>query len=510
MGWSVAPDATGRYRFRRGSPADGSRPLDNDAPEVRFNHDGVERTSRLGIQYLYVNGMPVIDARFTVHDHGTGQKIREGAIRPEMVTWITLPAHNKRVTVKLHDDPFIKSYLKSPVPNPEKRKADARPGWFDRMTRALIDAGDWTVEMLKGDFNQDPTLGQIITNTLITMIPVVDQVADIRDIVAGVKFLAWDRKYSDYMVWIGICFTIIGLFPTAGSLAKGVLKCVFKSLPIARIAKVFNGLAEGNVVRYLKMLGDGGLDTLHRQTLELFNKLVAAVRGKLNRIKALVPDRLKDAHASLNRFIDGLDQAKRHAPDMIARFFDDLWQKLENILGGPRLDNAMSGPTNSTLIRKQARADAPKLEIIRGTGRKSDNSVGIKNKPPEIPISDKLKEIADEYPHYDLTSPKTYEDLGGTASSTDVATKNEWKRIYNSIKNEGIRDPDILYIRINDKNYILWGSSRLEAAKLTKQTNQLRFHEISLPFRGYESTEDVIQSASQARTHNNRRIRYRR
>ena len=170
MGWSVAPDAAGRYRFRRGSPADGSRPLDNDAPEVRFNHDGAERTSRLGIQYLYVNGMPVIDARFTVHDQGTGQKIREGAIRPEMVTWVTLPARHKRVTVKLHDDPFIKSYLKSPVPNPEKKKADARPGWFDRMTRALIDAGDWTVEMLKGDFNQDPTLGQIITNTDETVI----------------------------------------------------------------------------------------------------------------------------------------------------------------------------------------------------------------------------------------------------------------------------------------------------------------------------------------------------
>ena len=29
--------------------------------------------------------------------------------------------------------------------DPEKRKADARPGWFDRMTKALIDAGDWTV-----------------------------------------------------------------------------------------------------------------------------------------------------------------------------------------------------------------------------------------------------------------------------------------------------------------------------------------------------------------------------
>ena len=91
-----------------------------------------------------------------------------------------------------------------------------------------------------------------------------------------------------------------------------------------------------------------------------------AVRGKLNRIKALVPDRLKDAHASLNRFIDGLDQAKRNAPDMIARFFDDLWQKLEDILGGPRLENAMSGPTNATLIRKQTRADAPKLEMAGG------------------------------------------------------------------------------------------------------------------------------------------------
>ena len=381
MGWSVEPGPAGKYLFKRGSLADGSRHLENDVPEVKINHDGSERTSRLGIQYLYVNGTPVIGARFTVYNQSTGQKIRQGFIRPDMVTWVTLPAYHKRVTVRLHDDPYIKRYLKHPVPNPEKRKADAWPGWFDRMTKKLIAAGDWTVELLKGDFNQDPTLAQIITNTIITMIPLVDQVADIRDIAAGIKVLAWDRKYKDYTVWIGICFTLIGLFPTVGSLAKGVLKSVFKSVPLAQIAKVFNGLAEGNVVRYLKMLEDGGLDTMHRQTLDLFNKLITTVRARLTRIKALVPDRLKDSHAALDRLNDGLNQAIRNAPDMMVRFFDDLLQKIKAIFTGPRLENAMSGPTNSTLIRKQARADAPRLEMSGSARTRPDNSAELKTNP---------------------------------------------------------------------------------------------------------------------------------
>ena len=216
-------------------------------------------------------------------------------------------------------------------------------------------------------------------------------------------------------------------------------------MPIARIAKVFNGLAEGNVVRYLKMLGDGGLDTLHRQTLEQFNKLVAAVRGKLNRIKALVPDRLKDAHASLNRFLDGLDQAKRHAPDMIARFFDDLWQKLEDILGGPRLENAMSGPTNSTLIRKQARADAPRLEMAGRTGQSSDNVTGpyISQKTPDELYKDirnttkDIKAIAKQYNLKPERLEKIKEYVFNNSKFTPhKPTAEAWHRLSNGIGTE--------------------------------------------------------------------------
>ena len=54
------------------------------------------------------------------------------------------------------------------------------------------------------------------------------------------------------------------------------------------------------------------------------------------------------------------------------------------VLGGPRLDNAMSGPTNSTLIRKQARADAPRLEMSVGKGKKADDVVDT-NLIPRIP-----------------------------------------------------------------------------------------------------------------------------
>ena len=83
---------------------------------------------------------------------------------------------------KFDKDPSTVEYLKQPVPNPELAKV--REGWLDRMADNVADVGSWTWGMIQGDFNENPTMGQIATNAVITMIPVVDQVGDVRDIIA--------------------------------------------------------------------------------------------------------------------------------------------------------------------------------------------------------------------------------------------------------------------------------------------------------------------------------------
>lgn len=76
--------------------------------------------------------------------------------------------------------------------------------------------------VLQGDFNQDPTLSQTVVNTLLTMIPVVDQIADVRDVVANLLQIRDDPRST--AAWTGLTLTLAGLVPTVGSAAKGAAR----------------------------------------------------------------------------------------------------------------------------------------------------------------------------------------------------------------------------------------------------------------------------------------------
>ena len=83
----------------------------------------------------------------------------------------------------------------------------------------------WFWEAIEGDFNENRTTAQILVDAGISMIPLVDQVCDVRDLVADCKKI--HRDVSDAWAWVSLVLTLIGLFPTLGSLVKGVLKIFF-------------------------------------------------------------------------------------------------------------------------------------------------------------------------------------------------------------------------------------------------------------------------------------------
>jgi|GEM_PF-377463 len=83
----------------------------------------------------------------------------------------------------------------------------------------------WMWEALQGDFNQQRSGSQIAFDTAVSMVPGVDQICDVRDIIANCRQINKDR--SDHWAWIGLALTLVGLFPTLGSLLKGVLKIFF-------------------------------------------------------------------------------------------------------------------------------------------------------------------------------------------------------------------------------------------------------------------------------------------
>lgn len=97
--------------------------------------------------------------------------------------------------------------------------------WLASAKQDLSAAAEWLWGVLQGDFHDDPSTAQIVTGTVISMIPLVDQLCDVRDVVANCRKINEDSSNKAY--WLALALTLIGLFPSLGSLLKGGLKIMF-------------------------------------------------------------------------------------------------------------------------------------------------------------------------------------------------------------------------------------------------------------------------------------------
>jgi hypothetical protein len=85
--------------------------------------------------------------------------------------------------------------------------------------------GLWLWEAIQGDFQEDRSAGQIAADMVISLIPIVDTICDIRDLCANIR--AYRKDPGNKLVLFFIALTIIGFFPEIGSVVKGVVKIAF-------------------------------------------------------------------------------------------------------------------------------------------------------------------------------------------------------------------------------------------------------------------------------------------
>ncbi len=164
---------------------------------------------------------------------------------------------------------------------------------------------EWVWVVLQGDFADNPTTAQTVTGGLISMIPLVDQLSDLRDLVANVRALREDE--NDPWRWVALALTLVGLFPTLGSLVKTGLKVVVAE-------------ARREVYRVGK-LGRRGLRTLEG------DGLWKATSGAVDR-----------GVATLSVFFSSLPMRKALAAQRVDRVFQYLATELRELAAG--LDTA--------------------------------------------------------------------------------------------------------------------------------------------------------------------------
>ncbi len=236
--------------------------------------------------YKYDSRRAVSGAGYEVFDAATNQSLASGCLDNLGFARVDgLPDSVTNVKFLFTTDP--KPYEIFPGYKPKPHNLTPKSVEVKEEDGTVVSVAKWVGTALAGDFADDQSYGQIAFGTVVTLIPVVDQVGDVRDIVANLHRLTFRKQYTEFSPWFGLVVTIIGCVPEVGSVIKGVVKALFKAiksgakkLPLTKLIRLLNSLGEGNVIKFLRDLLDKIKD-YGKNAGKTIRKILKAFEAKL-------------------------------------------------------------------------------------------------------------------------------------------------------------------------------------------------------------------------------------
>ncbi|WP_049292717.1 hypothetical protein [Franconibacter helveticus] len=322
----------------------------------------------------------------------------------------------------------------------------APDGWFSGLSRKMEAAGVWIWETIQGDFNDNQTTGQVVTGTLISMIPLVDQICDIRDLVANSKKIKKDS--NDIWAWVALALTLVGIFPVLGSLAKGGLKLIFrkigsnflagsnlqniiaagindgltqldKYLDIPAVQQSLHFLKISNVYQFLEKELRKAMELVNINKLSAqLDKLIGATEELLDTAKSWGPESIRQP---INNILQELTELKTMANDGLAKSLGPLNEALEQLanrlhIEGDNAYRAYVGENRHILDEKGMNRATEEVELFK------------KEKPDWVD-----KNVAAKYPALDELKISYQNDIKkGWPDISDGSDKGVLKSKYNT------------------------------------------------------------------------------
>ncbi|MBX7169755.1 MAG: hypothetical protein K1X72_02285 [Pyrinomonadaceae bacterium] len=315
--------------------------------------------------YKYNSSRAVSGASYQVFDAQTNQSLASGCLNNMGFARVEgLPDSVSNVKFLFTSDP--KDFELFPGFKPKPHNLTAESVEVKEENGTIISVAKWVGVALEGDFADDQSMGQIAFGTVVTMIPVVDQIGDVRDIIANLHRLTWRKQYDEFAPWFGLVLSLIGAIPELGSLIKGVVKELFaaakrglKKLPLAKLIKLLNSVGEGNVIKFLREL----LSKIHghgQDAAAKIFKILESMKAKLENLRHLA---FGKAEKMIDRMLESISQVYRRVPEMVQKVIDQIFTHLKNTLDDVS-DFVMKGVTRARNGAKQLRE-----KFIRATGK---------------------------------------------------------------------------------------------------------------------------------------------
>ena len=349
------------------------------------------------LKYTYQDGEAVQEAPYIIA-LSDGTEIKGALDKNGHAELGGMPAG--RFTVQYGEDVREYTPVEDTTPNPlyGKITPQAAIAMLERGDTGLLSeaadiaasAGDWLWGTLQGDFNENPSTSQIVVGSIISMIPVIDQVMDCRDICANAMVLTDDNDANDTNGWIALALTGIGFIPVFGSAIKGVGKVVIKnaSRALSPALAVMRKLGKGDPVRYLRQVD---WDDITQQATTLIKEKIVAFKEALLGITEswFIKKTLSDsALASIRKNADMLAQILPSIEQGIKEGVQNLQQRLNKALDGYIGEIPHSGKTG----------DVKKTKTVERKPERGNELIGA---PPikrlRNPVLDKHYQTLDEY-----------------------------------------------------------------------------------------------------------------
>ena len=181
-----------------------------------------------------------------------------------------------------------------------------------------VGLGEWIWGALQGDFNAERSTGQIGFDMVVSLIPVVDTLCDVRDLCANIR--QYRKDPTNKITLFFIATTVVGFIPELGTVVKSVLRLVWVYMkPLVQHADDIT-----NTSKLTSAANRACESALPKITEYLQHNRVAkwATNGKLPDVYKFVANTLTYAAAKVNpSLINGLLSSK----------FDELKSLLKKI-----------------------------------------------------------------------------------------------------------------------------------------------------------------------------------
>lgn len=203
---------------------------------------------------------------------------------------------------------------------------------------ASNEVGSWLWGTAQGGFNEKQSIGQIITDAIISMFPIAGEVTAARDVIASTLRLAqYPEKREEVLEWLGLVLPLLAIVPLLGGALKGIGKLLLKAGKnvdedkkiLETCVWLLNRIGEGNAVKFLKELDFMKYaSTIKSGAHEAIQRTINGIEYVVTKFGSLIPEK---AIQHMNALKTGLNKIATLIDKNVPKALKDLNTKLKYI-----------------------------------------------------------------------------------------------------------------------------------------------------------------------------------